>query len=182
MTTYVIKESRKKGKKLKDLTEKEKNELIIKTIETIESVLRICEILAEEKKAIKEAKKHQKALFNLIIKNEKLKGGNMEKEIRFKQINLERVSNGWIVTIEAFMVKDNDDFKQKYYRPTLGAAMQTIATFVYQPHNAVRGIFVSSDFEGTGYLCLGVEDDMGEEFEKLYKTDKKGGFISKKNK
>ena len=98
----------------------------------------------------------------------------------FKQIILEKVSNGWIVMVEAFY--ENDDFKQRYYRPTLGSAIQTIATFVYQPHNAVRGIFVSSDFEGTGYLCIGNEDDMGEEYEKLYKTDRKGGFISKKKK
>lgn len=73
MTTYVIKESKGKDKKLKDLTEKEMHELLKRLIDTINSVLKICKMVEEEKKALEQAKKHQKELFNLIIKNEKEK-------------------------------------------------------------------------------------------------------------
>lgn len=50
MKTYVIKNSKGKGKKWEDLTMKEKEKLLKKVRETIKSVLKVCEILEEEKK------------------------------------------------------------------------------------------------------------------------------------
>lgn len=47
--------------------------LYLQMEETLKSALKLLEMFEEEKKALKEAKKHQKALFNLIIKSEKEK-------------------------------------------------------------------------------------------------------------
>lgn len=51
MKTYVIKNSKGKGKKWEDLTMKEKEKLLKKVREAIKSVLKVCEMLKEEKKA-----------------------------------------------------------------------------------------------------------------------------------
>lgn len=50
MKTYVIKNSKGKGKKWEDLTMKEKEKLLKKVREAIKSVLKVCEILEKEKK------------------------------------------------------------------------------------------------------------------------------------
>lgn len=47
--------------------------LYLQMEEILKSVLKLLEMLEEEKKALKEAKKYQRALFNLIIKSEKEK-------------------------------------------------------------------------------------------------------------